>query len=147
MSHPTAGLLALCLAGCQDIPSPAPTQSYADPDALYRLISSQSRKYFLVDVRTAEEYFGAHIPTAVNIALDTIGRTFPATTKNALIIVYCQSGGRSAQAARTLNQLGYRNAVDFGAITRWQDGFIQSSKAPGDCLCRQLGVPGDSAAQ
>ena len=39
--------------------------------------------------------------------------------KNALILVYCRAGRRSAIAARELISMGYTNVYDFGGINSW----------------------------
>jgi rhodanese-related sulfurtransferase len=36
--------------------------------------------------------------------------------KSALILIYCRSGRRSANAANELIAIGYRNIYDFGGI-------------------------------
>ena len=84
-------------------------------------------KYLLVDVRTNEEYVSGHIPTAVNIPYDIIGEEPPTPDKAALIIVYCRSGNRSAQAKKTLDSLGYLDVVDFGAIGRWTHVLVEGA--------------------
>ncbi len=134
--------IALCLmviaspvAGQSSATSAGPgTQSddrYRDPDALYQLISEGMERYVLVDVRTAAEYSGGHIPTALNIPYDAIGKAVPTEDTSELIIVYCASGARSAAARRTLDALGYRRVVDFGSISRWK-GALDTSTLPGD---------------
>ena len=94
-------------------------ETYRDPDALARLISTNEPAHFLVDVRTSEEYAEGHIPTAINIPVKEIGEHPPTADKNALIIVYCASGGRSARSKERLDSLGYTRVVDFGGIFRW----------------------------
>ena len=42
-----------------------------------------------------------------------------AADREALILVYCESGVRSAIAAKQLAKLGYRNAKDFGGLINW----------------------------
>ena len=75
----------------------------------------------LLDVRTAEEFAEGHIPGAVCLPVETIGRTAPAELpdKSAEILVYCRSGSRSAKAARKLTGLGYTHVADFGGIQDW----------------------------
>ncbi len=75
----------------------------------------------IVDVRTASEFNQGHIPDAILIPNETIGSTPPAELpdKEALILVYCRSGNRSAQAARKLVSMGYLNVYDFGGIIDW----------------------------
>lgn len=75
----------------------------------------------ILDVRTEEEYQAGHIPNAVLIPDYELESVFPSRypDKNALILVYCQNGIRSAGATRALLNLGYQNAVDFGALKDW----------------------------
>ena len=75
----------------------------------------------IVDVRTASEFSQGHIPDAILIPNETIGSTPPTELpdKEALILIYCRSGNRSAQAARKLVSMGYLNVYDFGGIIDW----------------------------
>jgi phage shock protein E len=98
--------------------------AYRDPDTLARLIASGEPAYFLVDVRTPQEYAEGHISTAVNIPVSEIGERPPTTDKGALIIVYCASGGRSARSKARLEGLGYTRVVDFGGIFRWTGEIV-----------------------
>jgi phage shock protein E len=118
--------LALTSAGAL----PAAEKGYDDPGRLLRLIREGKPAHFLVDVRTPTEYESGHIPTAVNIPVDVIGTKPPSGEKDALIIVYCRSGNRSATARKLLVDLGYTNVVDFGAVTRWEEALVMG-KEPG----------------
>jgi len=82
-------------------------------------VDEQSVPHILIDVRTPQEFSQGHIPTAVNIQVDSIGADLPDVPKDQLIIVYCRSGNRSAQAARILENAGFTEVVDFGGINRW----------------------------
>lgn len=82
-----------------------------------RLITS-NEDFILVDVRTKVEYESEHIKGAINIPLDEIEST-TMLKKDAKIVVYCQSGNRSAQAARKLIDNGYTNVYDMGGIIGW----------------------------
>jgi len=77
--------------------------------------------YILVDVRTESEYKGGHIKNAKLIPnteiADKAATELP--DKNALIIVYCRSGARSAGAANALVKMGYTNVYDLGGIMNW----------------------------
>ncbi len=77
--------------------------------------------YVILDVRTRSEYDSGHIPGAVCLPNEDIGSEDPAALpdKDQLILVYCRSGNRSAQAARKLAALGYTDVVDFGGINAW----------------------------
>jgi rhodanese-related sulfurtransferase len=75
----------------------------------------------IVDVRTDLEYMTGHIPNAILIPNETISKTMPELLPDldAVILVYCRSGNRSAQAAKKLIAVGYSNVYDFGGIIDW----------------------------
>ncbi len=70
-------------------------------------------KVIYLDVRDAGEFAAGHLPEAMNISRGTL--EFNVFNKiqdqNAKVIVYCKTAGRSALACKTLNDLGYKNAV------------------------------------
>lgn len=71
----------------------------------------------LLDVRTEEEYNGGHIPSSINIPLQTIGKTTEIIKdKDSIIFVYCRSGARSSQATANLKEMGYTNVTNIGGI-------------------------------
>ena len=78
----------------------------------------------LVDVRSQEEYDEDHIEGAVLLPLDSIDSDSVMETigdKKTVIIVYCKSGKRSAQALEKLNELGYKNVYDLGSMSNWRE--------------------------
>lgn len=98
--------------------------------AQYRKISPQLAKEMMdsgdplvvVDVRTPSEFASGHIEGAKLVPNETISTTQKPEALpdlNAVILVYCRSGNRSAQAARKLVSLGYVNVYDFGGIIDW----------------------------
>lgn len=74
--------------------------------------------YILLDVRRADEFAAGHIPGAVNLPNEKIGKDeIPSLSdKNRTIYIYCRSGNRSKQAADKLLALGYTNLIEFGGI-------------------------------
>lgn len=73
---------------------------------------------FVLDVRTPEEYAEAHLKGAVLIPdyeLPQRVGELPAD-KNAVILVYCRSGRRSAGAVRFLRERGYAKAFNMGGL-------------------------------
>ncbi len=75
-------------------------------------------EFLLVDVRTKEEYDEEHIMGAINIPLNEIEST-TILDKESKIVVYCQSGNRSATAAKKLLKQGYLSVYDLGGIIDW----------------------------
>ena len=98
-------------------------------DSVYRKISAEeareimesSENYILLDVRTEEEYREKRIGGAMLIPDYEITKRAETELpdKNALILVYCRSGKRSANAAMELVNMGYANVYDFGGILDW----------------------------
>ena len=93
----------------------------ADPYEFSERLGDQG---ILVDVRTAEEYSAGHISGAINI--DFLSEDF--TTKiDALdkinpINIYCQSGGRSGNAAIQMKKLGFKKIYDLeGGYSKWKE--------------------------
>lgn len=68
----------------------------------------------VVDVRTPEEYAEGHIPWAINVPVDQIGRRLgdlePARERQVAVI--CESGGRSSKATALLRQRGFQSVLD-----------------------------------
>ena len=97
--------------------------------AAYRRVSAEEAQqimknesgYQIVDVRTPEEYASGHIPNAICIPNESIGKQPPAelSDKKQLLLIYCRSGRRSKEASNKLVELGYENVVDFGGIIDW----------------------------
>lgn len=89
------------------------------PEEAYEKMSQET--VAILDVRDAPEYYSGHIPGAMLLPLRSISaraeKMLP--DKNATILVYCQSGRRSAQAAAQLCQMGYTQIYDFGGIVDW----------------------------
>jgi molybdopterin/thiamine biosynthesis adenylyltransferase/rhodanese-related sulfurtransferase len=91
-------------------------------DAAERL-SSEPRPV-LIDVRERDEYEQGFIPGAVHIARGNLESRVEANVpdRNAPVIIYCESGNRSAYAAKTLTELGYTDVVSMaGGFSGWKD--------------------------
>ena len=75
----------------------------------------------LLDVRTPGEYMTGHIKNSKLLPVSDLPRKHDALPqdKDATIVVYCQSGSRSGQAAHYLSRLGYSKVYDLGGIMHW----------------------------
>ena len=103
-----------------DIELISPQQVY---DAIYKDPSIQ-----LVDVRTPEEYKGNHLKGAQNICVtsDDFKEKVKILDKNKPVYVYCYKGGRSAQAALELKELGFTKIYDMdGGILLWEENKLE----------------------
>jgi sulfur-carrier protein adenylyltransferase/sulfurtransferase len=79
----------------------------------------------IVDVRETEEFAAGHLPGAKHVPKSYLETRIEAAVadRDAQIVLYCQSGNRSAWAARTLEEdLGYKHVSSMtGGITLWKD--------------------------
>lgn len=80
----------------------------------------QDQGAVLIDVRESHEYRSGHAPGAKHIALGAIERRFKEIPKERQILVICQSGMRSAQAAKMLATNGYQVVNVSGGMANWQ---------------------------
>ena len=116
-------LSVLLIAGC------GLTES-ADSDDASKVIRINAEEAYnmmneeevtVVDVRTREEYAAKHIEGALLLPVDQITDSAEEVLKDkeAVYLIYCRSGSRSAQAAKELVSMGYENIYDFGGIIDW----------------------------
>jgi thioredoxin len=84
----------------------------------------------VVDVRTPGEYQNGHLANAINIDWngdDFAGQIAKLDTSKP-IIVYCQSGGRSAKAAEKMMSMGFHNFYEMqGGMMKWRAAGLKES--------------------
>jgi len=82
------------------------------PEVVKAAIDSKEKAIFL-DVRDGGEYAAGRLPGALNISRGTLEfQVFgKIPDQSAKIYVYCKTKARSTLATKTLNYLGYKNAV------------------------------------
>jgi len=105
------------------------TETTRHPQPEYIKISSEEARRMeplYLDVRTQDEYYNGHIPSAILLPEDEI--TQKAETiipdKRKTILVYCQTGVRSERAVRALLGMGYTNVYDLGGIVNWTGEIV-----------------------
>jgi rhodanese-related sulfurtransferase len=79
----------------------------------------------VVDTREESEYAAGHIENALLLPRGVlefkIGNSPELADKSKAVLIYCRTGGRSALAAQTLQQLGYNNVLSMaGGFEAWQ---------------------------
>lgn len=93
---------------------------------------SELSKYLVLDVRAPGEFVTGSLPGAINISRGVL--EFKITShpdfqgkEDSDILVYCQTGGRSALATEALNKMGYTKAVSLeGGYQAWQKASEQT---------------------
>jgi len=79
----------------------------------------------VVDTREESEYAAGHIDNALLLPRGVlefkIGAVPELADKSKAVLIYCRTGGRSAMAAQTMQQLGYKNVLSMaGGFEAWQ---------------------------
>jgi rhodanese-related sulfurtransferase len=80
--------------------------------------------FAFVDVREDEEYARDHAAGARHLGRGILERDIESAIpdKDAEIVLYCGGGFRSALAAESLQQMGYRHVISMdGGIKAWRD--------------------------
>lgn len=72
-------------------------------------------EYILIDVRSRREFRENHLNGAINIPLPNVKRNIEKNIKNKTrkVLVYCQSGIRSARAVEIMEDLGYTEVYNL----------------------------------
>ena len=121
-------------------------------EAGYRQIDQETARemmqrddgHIIVDVRRQDEYMERHIPGAVLIPNESIGKTHPAELPDPgqIILVYCRSGNRSKQAAGKLAEMGYTRVYEFGGINTWTGETVMGEEAEADTQLETIYLAG-----
>ena len=88
----------------------------------------------LIDIREPAEYARGHIPGSIHVprgmlefqimkTLEHLGIT--AEAADADMVLYCGTGGRSALATKSLDDMGFRNVRSMdGGIVAWNEAGL-----------------------
>ncbi|MFC5605147.1 rhodanese-like domain-containing protein [Sporosarcina koreensis] len=88
-------------------------------DKLKSILKDQSKQF--IDVRTPAEYKGRHINEFKNIPLNLLKSKLDKLDKNKEVVVICQSGMRSSQAAGILKKSGFTDVTNVrGGMSAWR---------------------------
>ena len=92
-------------------------------DAIKKIVEDKKEKenYMIVDVRSPEEYAAGHINFAINMPIDTfkdnVSRIEDWKDKN--VIVYCNSGKKSGEAADILASNGFTKVFNGEGVKKY----------------------------
>jgi len=83
-------------------------------------------KILIIDVRPEAEYKAGHIENAINMLSDTIGDNVSAIEawKNMPIVVYCNTGRRSAAAADVLLKKGFKEVYNADGVKQYAYNLV-----------------------
>lgn len=97
------------LVACSQETGPVVSDIGRDQVAGYIGQSGRSQAPLLLDVRSTGEFEGGHIPGSVNIPHDQLSSRISEieTHRDRAVVVYCERGGRAANAAAVLRNSGF----------------------------------------
>lgn len=113
--------LAVALASAACDPAAAPDRASISQAELLERLESDSPP-LLLDVRRPDEFASGHIPGAVNVPHTEIGaRIGDLGPSDRHVVVYCQSGRRSAIAESVLREAGFADVLHLeGDMQGWR---------------------------
>ena len=121
--------------GKETIPPETPTQIIEDisPQEAFTLIQENQNNpdFVVIDVRTPEEFADGYIENAINIDFrsETFRNKLNQLDKNETYLVYCRSGGRSANALNIMAELNFKEVYNIlGGITAWKAERLPTTK-------------------
>lgn len=86
----------------------------------------------IIDVRTPEEFQGGHLKDAVNfnVLAPEFANQVSQLDRDHAVFVYCKAGGRSADAASIMKDMGFDIIYDMqGGYMAWSSAGMESTKA------------------
>lgn len=110
-------LVAATIAACG--PAGPGVAEIISPDDYVAQFRETGQQHILVDVRTPSEFASGFINGAVNIPVQELAGRLDELPENAIVVVYCRSGNRSAQASQILSEAGYSSIYDLGGTIQW----------------------------
>lgn len=108
------------------VPAPASASTRPDASPAPGVVSGEVARQLVlggarvVDVRTPAEFAAGHVPGALNIPFDEIGRrAVEVGDPGDPVVLYCRTGRRSGLAAATLRGLGFSRTYDLQRHSNW----------------------------
>lgn len=93
---------------------------------------TETPQALLLDVRTSGEFGGGHLPKATNIDFRSEGfsKEIDKLDKSKPVLIYCLSGGRSAQAAEMMRAKGFQVTELKGGYLKWTTKLMPLEGVP-----------------
>ncbi len=97
----------------------------------------------VVDVRSPEEYKAGHVTYAINVPIDTFKENYTKLEawKNKPVILYCNSGKKSGEAAQILVDNGYTDVTNADGVKQYEYKLVTY----GNIFASELFAQKDSA--
>lgn len=129
-----AAILSLTLAGCSSSSSSSSNSSDNQTTATAKAMSGEDlnkiekddkekEKYLVIDVRDAKEYNEGHVKHAINLPLSDFDKGIEKINswKEKPVVVYCNTGKKSKEAADKLLKAGFKDVSDAKGVKEYKD--------------------------
>jgi rhodanese-related sulfurtransferase len=83
--------------------------------------AGQAGAPLVLDVRSAEEFAGGHVPGAVNVSQEQVAARIGELDPARGVVVYCERGPRAAKAADLLRDAGFAVQHLTGDMSAWRE--------------------------
>ena len=95
-----------------------------------KIMMAEANEFYdtvILDVRTQQEYDEGHIKGAVLLPDTEIKEKIESiiADKKTIVLVYCRSGRRSANAAKEMVEMDYNHVYDFGGVIDWDEELVK----------------------
>jgi len=120
------GIIAVIIVIAYNYVNPSEIQSISTEDLANRLQGENGNDALYIDVREHDEYVAGHVEGMLNFPLSNLEESMKKIPKDIEVVIICQSGNRSMQAAELFQRNGYENIVNVeGGINSWQGKLVQ----------------------
>ena len=95
---------------CSDTKAPTDAKFKGAELAAIQADNKKKEDYLVIDVRKVDEYNAGHLKHAISIPLEEIENRLDEISayKDKNVVLYCNSGNRSAKLAQILSDKGYK---------------------------------------
>ena len=130
-----AAVLSLTLVGCSSTStSTSSSDNNTNTNTVVKAMSGEDlnkiekddkekEKYLVIDVRDAKEYKEGHVKHAINIPHTDIEKEAERISawKEKPVVVYCNTGKKSKEAAEKLTKAGFKDVSDAKGVKEYKD--------------------------
>ncbi len=100
---------------------------------LKALLEQDNYQFTIVDVRSESDFHHAHVPGAVLLPPEHLGKIFPVENMFQPVYVYGKSVWAARRASRILGNTGYFNVYNAGSFRRWKGVVTAGEQDEPDC--------------
>ena len=129
-----ASIFAACESAVTDIPKSVPPvvteTKFKETSPTEARAVLENKEAQFIDVRSEAEYAGGHAADALNFPLETLKQDLTKLDKNRPVYVICETGRRSAEGAKILNEAGFAQVYNIaGGMSGWMAAGLPVEKS------------------